>query len=404
MIDSNPMDRRTFLRASGALALSAALQPRWMAAAPDTTRPLILVELKGGNDGLSTVVPLRNPEYIKARKSALVRPVETLALDADHGLHPNLARIATAFHQGQIAIVECVGFPKGERSHFLATDIWHSADPERGAATEGWIARLGDQAWPERGSDAVIHFGNDPLRAHYSARRAPLAVRNPLQFAKLGAGPKGWAERPVKKGKKGTPPSERPVLERIRRIEEEADRQSQRIRVATAGYRTSVNYPNYPLAQNLRDIAAVLHFPEGPVPRVLSTTYGGFDTHARQRNTHNRLMAELDHALSAFLRDLGRSELGRRAVVLVYSEFGRRVNENGSQGTDHGKGGPVFVLGHQLQGGLYGQPPELSVRDNGDVPVTTDFRSVYATLIEELFDQDSTRLLGKSFPKVGFLA
>ena len=225
----------------------------------------------------------------------------------------------------------------------------------------------------------------------------------------MGAGPKGWAAQQhkaagKKRGKAKTEPTGNPVLDQIREATENADRLSAQVRVATAGYRTSVKYPNFPLGQNLRDIAAMLHFPGGAPPRVLSTTFGGFDTHARQKGAHNRQMARLDQALAALMKDLARTEIGQRAVVLVYSEFGRRVNENGSQGTDHGKGGPVFVLGHNIQGGIFGQAPDLSDRDNGDVKVTTDFRSVYATLIEGLFDQDAARLLGQTFPKVGFLA
>ena len=412
--DSFSIDRRTFLRGAGALAAGLAMPGALWAGQGKTRvtqglpRPLILLELKGGNDGLSTVIPLRDPLYLKARKASLVTPAEALALDADHGLHGALSRTATAFHQGRVAIIEGVGLPKGVRSHFKATDIWHSADPDRGAATAGWIARLGDLAWKERGSDAVVHFGNHPLRAHYSATRAPLAVRNPDHFAKMGAGPKNWDLAPKKGSKKKAPmpqpASGNPVLDRIRQASEHADRMSQRVRIATAGYRTSVAYPKTPLGHNLRDIAAMLHFPQGEPPRVLSTTFGGFDTHARQKGAHSRQMAGLDQALAALMKDLARSEIGKRAVVLVYSEFGRRVNENGSQGTDHGKGGPVFVLGHDIQGGIYGQRPNLSERDNGDVKVTTDFRSVYATLIEDLFDQEAQSLLGRHFPKVGFLA
>ncbi|HPF14034.1 MAG: DUF1501 domain-containing protein [Planctomycetes bacterium] len=400
------VSRRTFLQASAALAATGLVQA-WPLARRDgkagkLDRTLIMIELKGGNDGLSMVIPTQDPNYLRARSTALVRPDEALVLDPTHGFHPGLAKLALAFRANQVAILEGVGVPGGVRSHFRATDIWHSADPVRAAATPGWIARLGDMAWPDRGSDAVVHFGSDPLGAHFSPTRSPLAVENPDHFATMGEGPRAVLEGQAKQ-KGQAKPSGNAALDRIRQLSKEASKESLRVRAATAGYRTPVAYPKTPLGQSARDICAMLNFPDGAPPRVLSAAVGGFDTHAREKNAHDRQMVLIDEALGALLQDLGRTEIGREAVVLVYSEFGRRVNENGSQGTDHGKGGPSLILGHNVQGGIFGPTPSLTDLDEGDLKVTIDFRSIYATLIEGLFDQDSERLLGAKLPKLEFL-
>ncbi|MCA9003533.1 MAG: hypothetical protein KDB61_16530, partial [Planctomycetes bacterium] len=200
----NPIDwnRRTFLKAGAALAITpwtrAWGQPLSLAKDPVTQRTLILLELKGGNDGLSTVIPLQDPLYKKMRQNALVEPSAAIRLDPGHGLHPNLKRLGQAFQGGHMAIVESVGMPVGVRSHFRATDIWHSANPEKAGAAPGWVATLGDIAWKDRGSEAVIHFGNDPLGAHQSPTRSFLAIQNPEHFALLGKGPEEFEKAKAK--------------------------------------------------------------------------------------------------------------------------------------------------------------------------------------------------------------
>ncbi|MCP5023943.1 MAG: DUF1501 domain-containing protein [bacterium] len=402
-------DRRAILKAGLALAAvplgNAWGQPLALGRDPKVQRTLILLELKGGNDGLSTVIPIADPLYQKVRKTALVQPKDALKLDALHGLHPSLKLLADHFNKGNMAIVESVGISNGVRSHFKATDIWHSADPQRASAAPGWIAKLGDEAWSKRGSEAVVHFGDNPLMAHKSPTRSFLAIQNPEHFALLGKGPENFEKaKPKGKARKGkVGKGQGSALERIREIQDSARHESLRIRAATAGYRTPVVYPSTPLGSNLRDIAALMNIPVGAPPRVLSTTSGGFDTHSRQKGAHDRLMVGLDAAIGAFMKDLARTPIGRNAVVLAYSEFGRRVGENGSQGTDHGKGGPSFIFGYDIQGGIYGQVPNLAELDDGDVKHSTDFRSLYSTLIEDLFDCDSKKILGVKMPKLGFL-
>ncbi len=404
------LSRRAFLATGGALFASTygqafalpGLGSQSRGSKSKVQRTLILVELKGGNDGLSTVIPLGDPLYLEARKSAFVAPDAAILLDERHGFNPNLKQLAAAFHQKKLAVIEGVGVPGGVRSHFKATDIWHSANPERAGTAPGWIAQLGDKAWANRGSDAVVHFGTSPLRSHFSKTRAPISVENPDHFATMGEGPDALMPGDKKKKPKAKK-SSNPALERIRKLSDQAQQQSLRIRAATAGYRTPVEYPRTPLGQNLRDIAGLLNSPDGMTPRVLSTTINGFDTHARQKNAHDRQMTTVDDALGGLLADLERTEIGKRAVVVVYSEFGRRVNENASQGTDHGKGGPAFVLGHEIQPGFYGRVPSLKDLDSGDLMVTTDFRQLYATLIEDLFEVESVPLLGQQFEKLGIL-
>jgi uncharacterized protein (DUF1501 family) len=191
------------------------------------------------------------------------------------------------------------------------------------------------------------------------------------------------------------------ALARLRGVLDDAQASSNRIRAAAARYRPSVSYPRTLFGANLRDLAALIHGDLGT--RVLSTTLSGFDTHANQRGTHDTLMGQLDAGLSAFLTDLGNSAAGRAAAVLVFSEFGRRVEQNASQGTDHGLAGPAFVLGHGVLGGLYGKHPSLERLQKGDLAHTTDFRSIYGTLIDRWLGGAHEEVLGEQFPSLGFL-
>ncbi|MEZ6003117.1 MAG: DUF1501 domain-containing protein [Planctomycetota bacterium] len=403
---SGGLTRRELLKSTAAMGALFGTRA-WAAGLPEDKlqrayRPLILIEVRGGHDGLAAVVPASQPMLKRLRPTLSRSAGDGLQLDAEHWMGKSLGALARTFQAGKLAIVEGVGIPGSARSHFRAADIWYSADPERGLVNGGWIARLGDLAWAERGSDAVVHFGSDPSRAHFSSTRTALVVENPAHFASLGKGP---ADEPSKSPRRKAKPDPRQeAIDRIRVVAERADRQSLRVRAATAGYRTPVEYPLSRIASNLRDIAALLFLPDDQPAYVLSTAHGGFDTHARQEAGLSRPQVELDQALAALMADLGRSELGQQAVVVVYSEFGRRAAENGSQGTDHGKAGPVFVLGHQVQGGFYGQAPDLENLDEGDVRVTCDFRSIYATLIEGIFQRDSAKVLGGKHAIVPFLA
>jgi uncharacterized protein (DUF1501 family) len=405
----NPnMDRRRFLvgglTLAGAASLMGGLAPR--AAARGLNRPdnsgsrrLVLLQLSGGNDGVSTIVPHGDDAYHASRRSTRILSNEVLPIDKYRGFHPELGRFRRIYDAGRLAIVEGVGYPDPTLSHFKCLEVWHTARRAGRASGEGWISRLVDTAWAGAPStERVVNFGSQVPYSVYSTRHPAISLKSPSAYQFLGteAEADAWSAAGRAQGKETSG-----ALGRLRRILRDAEDTSARIRSASAAYRTPVDYPDTPLAHTLKDVAALIASPMET--RIFSTTYAGFDTHSGQRGVHNALMSTLDGALGAFVQDLARSEAGRDTVVLVFSEFGRRLKENGSNGHDHGKAGPMFVLGERVKGGLYGKHPSLTRLDHGDPAFTTDFRSVYATLIKDWFGTDDATVLGNKYPGLGFL-
>jgi uncharacterized protein (DUF1501 family) len=402
------LDRRELLACGALGALAWPLGA--VARAPSNGRTLVLVQLTGGNDGLSTIVPFGDDLYRQARPELGLGPGEVHALDDHRGLNGGLSRLFKTWGKGKLALVEGVGYPDASRSHFASMDVWHAADPRGRRAGEGWIGRLvahGLEAPVD--PNLVIHVGHEVPYALHSKTHPPASFAVPQSYRWIGA----EAEVEAYARAAGDPDSARgaagrtPAAERtkgadsdsslayLRSVLRAAQGSSERVRGAVADYRTAVEYPPTPLGMALRNVAALLTAEIGT--RVFSVELASFDTHTNQRGDHDALMRTLDAALGAFLEDLGRSQVGRDTVVLAYSEFGRRVRENGTGGTDHGLAGPVLLAGHAVRGGLYGAPPSLAELDEGDLAHTTDFRRVYATLIERCFEVDSVDVLGGRF-------
>lgn len=372
---------------------------RLAGAAGDEGRVLVLLQLAGGNDGLSTVVPAEDDAYQRARRTVAHKASDVLSVGQGLGLHPALGRLRARFDEGQVAIVSGCGYPGPNRSHFKSYEIWHTADLRGRAGGEGWVGRLmesrfGEAADPNR----VVHVGTKVPYSLYSTTHpaASFVLPESYRWARI----QGEVER--LEGAPTTKTGKRAALDFVRGVMRDARSSSDAIRHAVAGYAPGARYPGSGLGRNLGTAAALVS--AGIGGRVLSVELAGFDTHNQQRNRHDALMRTLDAALDAFLDDLARSEAGRNAVVLVFSEFGRRVAENGSGGTDHGTAGPMFVLGHRVRGGHYGAMPSLTDLDGGDLRHTTDFRSVYGEVIDSLFGLDHREVLGSSFERLGFLA
>lgn len=407
-----PLDRRAFLMGSGALAASFGAPSLALAGGVPSRDPggtLVLLQLSGGNDGLSMVVPHGDDNYHSARKKTRHSAESVLRLDDYRGLHPNLTSLQSLWGEGALAIVEGVGHEDSVRSHFKALEVWHTARRIGRSSGEGWLGRLAAAEWSARAvPERVVHLGDKAPYSVYSASSPTVALESPSSYRWFGDAEEvsGYVEAGQLSGE---PSSElrhsgrNAALGKIREVLDDAQRSSARIRAAALRYRTNVEYPRTRLAASLRDAASIIH--GGLGTRVISVEIGGFDTHATQRGAHDNLMGTLDKALGAFLADLKRSGVGRKSSVLVFSEFGRRVQENGSQGTDHGKAGPSLVLGHSINGGLYGQHPSLSDLDNGgDLSFTTDFRSLYATVLERALGLEQEAVLGARYPLLGFLS
>ncbi len=384
------LDRRGFLiGVSSSLALgSSGTFGRRRAA---EGRALVLVQLSGGNDGLSTVVPYGDDAYARARGPLRIAPDAVLRLDERRGLHPALGRLAGLFERGSLAIVEGAGYPRPNRSHFESFEIWHTADTEGRASGEGWIGRLCRVAWEDApDANRVVHIGPRPPYSLHSSQHPPVSFTAPELYG--AAGRADALER--LEGLGGAP--EGSTLAFLRDLQRDARVSSRAVREATQRPRKRVEYPDSALGRDLACAAALIE--AGIGTRIVSVELDGFDTHSEQRGRHDRLMATLDAGLGAFMDDLAGSESGREALVLVFSEFGRRVAENGSGGTDHGCAGPMLVLGSRVRGGFHGAPPSLAELDEGDLVFTTDFRRVYGKAIEHCFGVPHERVLGASYP------
>ncbi|MFC7545191.1 DUF1501 domain-containing protein [Plantactinospora sp. GCM10030261] len=355
---------------------------------------LVLVTLYGGNDGLNTVIPYADPAYQTAR-AELAYPVEEIRrLDDQVGLNPALAGLHAMFGQDELAIVRGVGYPRPDRSHFRSMDIWQTAQPDR-PGTTGWLGRWLDGAGADPRLAVSFEPALPPLLA--GARSAGAAVpvtgraagrieRDPTTAAFAAASP---GESPAQARAAACFADLRAVNQMIAEVREAAestddDDNGDGGATATGGART-------PLAAQLDLVAQCVE--AGAASRVFSVSLGGFDTHADEKQLQAVLLGQVDKALTGFVERMRRTETGRRVVVAVYSEFGRRVRANASDGTDHGTASDVFLLGAGVRGGLYGEPPSLTDLDDGDLKFTTDFRDVYATLLERVLGSDPGRVL-----------
>jgi uncharacterized protein (DUF1501 family) len=398
------LTRRKFLLASGvvgATALAAGAAAYRLDDLLDTAgerdpqaRTLVLVTLYGGNDGLNTVIPYADPAYRDARPE-LAYPAEAVKrLDDAFGLNPALTGLHRLYGEGRLAVVRGVGYPKPDRSHFRSMDIWHTAQPER-PGTTGWLGRWLDHAGADPRLAVSFEPALPPLLAGdrgagasvpVTERTAGKGLADPTLAALAAAAP---GESPARARAAACFADLRAVDEMIHRVRD-ADAPEQDS-VDDAAPATATGGARTPLDAQLDLVAQCV---EAQVStRVFSVSLGGFDTHADEKQLQEVLLGQLDRALSRFADRMARTEAGRKVVVAVYSEFGRRVRANGSDGTDHGTASNVLLLGTAVRGGLHGTPPSLTDLDDGDLKFTTDFRDVYATLLDDVLDTDPGAVL-----------
>jgi len=380
---------------------------------------LVVLQLAGGNDGLNTVIPLGNDEYRKARPTLGITESSILKIDPTTGLHPSLSGLASAYQDGHLAIVQGVGYPNPNRSHFRSTEIWATAVDSDKSSTTGWIGRYFDNACS--GCDAsvgiatasqlpqsfaattpkgVLYQGGGGVKKKSSKKKGsnvpasdPSMISMEDDDAGEAGGSIGMLNGPGNLGKMS-------ALDFLERTEMDAKVSQQEIANASAKAKNSVPFPSSRLGQNFAMISRLI---AGGMPtRIYYLSLGGFDTHTQQTDAHSRLLKEMGDAVSAFLADLkAQGNLGR-VSLMTFSEFGRRVKENASGGTDHGAAAPLFLAGGGIKAGLLGQMPSLSPNDlfDGDVKYNTDFRSVYATVLEKHLGVKSEPILKKPFPLI----
>ena len=382
-------------RASAALAAQA-LQGTSMETHPE--RILVVVELSGGNDGLNTVVPYGDDEYYRARPNLGIPEPDVIKIDDHFGFHPSLVGFERLYKDGMMAVVHGCGYENPSLSHFSSMDFWHTGVPN-GGETLGWLGRLADGAYEhDAQGNMIVNIGTRQALAVRARYHSPLVFNDPRQFRRNGDDDEKMALEQLSQAKT----NDNATLEFLAATAQNATESSEFVRQAAAGYQTPIDYGIGGLSPQLRRVAALIN---ADMPtRLYYVSYQGnsFDTHVHQADPHARLLAYTADAIRGFMEDLKRLGRADDVAVMMFTEFGRRVEENASLGTDHGTATPMFVVGTGLEGGLYGQPPSLTDLDDGNLKMTTDFRRVYATMIDEwLGYRDTPAVLKGSFETLG---
>src|SRR5579872_3969951 len=379
-------------------ALAMAAQAYHDGKEPHPNRVLVVVEMAGGNDGLNTVVPYRQDPYYKARPTLAQKPETLHKLTDEIGLHHSMLGMQKLWDRGQLAIVQGCGYPNPNRSHFTSMEYWHTAVPN-GVESTGWVGRFADSAWPKPQPATIVNIAQKQSLAVQASLHAPVVFSDPTRFVRAG----NPSQEPIYRGiLDNNSQTSNQTLAFLRDISRTAQASSAKVRDAVASYRTPVSYGSESsvstLAGDLKKVAALIS--AGFSTRVYYVSMSGFDTHAGQAGAQQGLLMYVADALEGFLTDMKRIARADDVAMMMFTEFGRRVAENQSGGTDHGTATPMYLLGAKVKAGLYGKYPRLDDLDaNGDLKMTTDFRSVYATMVKEWMGYTDTRAILKGdFP------
>ena len=420
-----PTTRREFLtRSSKGIGLLAFSQfaPQFLVQstlaatpAPEKDRSiLVLVQLAGGNDGLNTLIPFEDANYYRLRPTLGIARDKVLRTSDTLGLHPSCAALHRLFQDGKLAIVQNVGYPNPNRSHFRSTEIWETASKSDEFAATGWVGRFLDNACS--GAPADDH---DPVAVHVTTTGVPQSFMSARPHATFGLTPGGGNRRENEESRRllealvnqpaaavadasaAAGSNNASFLKQTFMDTLVTERKVQRL---IGDYRPAPGaaYPGSPFAASLRNVAALI---AARMPtRVYYVTLGGFDTHSNQVSQHATLLTQLSDGLAAFQKDLEAHGLDKQVTTMTFSEFGRRPSENQSRGTDHGTAAPLFVMGSRVKAGLHGSAPSLDLQRNQDLTFSTDFRQVYATMLEDFLGCPSAEVLGGNFARPGLIA
>jgi uncharacterized protein (DUF1501 family) len=382
---------------------------------------LVVLQMAGGNDGLNMVVPYGDDAYYRARPRLGLAADKILKIDNYAGLNGKLTGLKSLYDEGHLAIVQGVGYPNPNRSHFRSTEIWQTASDAERNLTEGWIGRYFDNCCAGADPTIGVAIGGEMPQAFAAKTPTGITFSQPEQFRWRPSEPSGgrmsteeFFFRQLNEGGdsdegsltatdgasvaalSGKTKSDLSTLDFLQRTALDAQLSSDKILAISRKYKSTVVYPAGQLAASLNIIARMI---AGGLPtRVYYASQGGFDTHAGQMNAHERLMGELNESIAAFVADLKQQGNFNRILLMTFSEFGRRVAENANGGTDHGAAAPMFVLGGAVKPGLFGKCSSLTDLDRGDLKFNTDFRSVYGTVLDQWLKAPSQVVLGRKFP------
>jgi uncharacterized protein (DUF1501 family) len=380
------MQRRDFLGLAGASVALAPVPAAWAFSSDAYRRVLVLVELKGGNDGLNTVVPFADGNYYRLRPRIAIRRDEVLQLSERAGLHPSLAALMPLWQSRELAVIQGLGYPKPNQSHFRSIEIWDTASGSEQYLHEGWLARaFADNPVP-RGfvADGVV-VGSQEMGPFAGGARA-VALNNTEQF--------------MRQSRLATPSAKlgNAALAHILRVEGEIVQAAGNL---GSGVSLKTEFPTGEFGNALRTASQVIASQAGVA--AVRVTLNGFDTHQNQPGQQANLLKQLGEGLSALKAALIELNRWNSALVMTYAEFGRRAAENNSNGTDHGTANAHFAMGGQVRGGLYGEGPALDRLENGNLAHSVDFRSLYATVLEKWWGADAKATLGGRFQAMDLL-
>lgn len=391
----NELSRRSFLLNGIRVSALSVVPSEWIAnrPTPGSRRPraLVVVQLTGGNDGLNTVVPYEQDAYYRQRPTLALGRDELHELGGGLGFHPGLQGLAQLWSDGRVALVHGVASPLPDRSHFRSLEVWHTAEPFAPAGRVGWLGRLADQIEHAHGMPALaLGEGELPLSMRGRRTVAPtVREADGFRLAELDAPYEAARLALLGNERHG----DRAFLADAARSTYAAVQRMAELEAEPS----LVEYPGHALARELGLAARLIDGGFGA--RIFHLQLDGFDTHARQASAHRGLLGRLSSALLAFQRDLEARAIADDVLTLVFSEFGRRVRENGSMGTDHGLGAPLFVIGTRVRAGHHGSAPDLQRLVDGDVAGTTDFRAVYSALEADWMELEP----GTSVPPLGIV-
>jgi len=369
-------------------------------------KSLVVVQLSGGNDYLNTVIPYGDDEYYDFRKTVHIAQDSVLPIDSTYGFNPHLGPIKRLFDEGKVAVINGIGYDNPNRSHFRSMDIWHTALPDE-IGTEGWLGRVIREIDP-KGENVLtgVNFGRGLPRA-LGVRGVPVASVGNLESYGLFTDIEDEETRNLAlrafAHMYGGVQGKDPVLDFLGQTGTDALKGADILRTAPQQYSSTIEYASNPISQSLRSVAQVLFADLGT--RVFYTQHGSFDTHSGELISHAKLWDEVSSGIGDFYDDLKEHGREDEVIILVFSEFGRRIKDNGS-GTDHGSGGVAFIIGSEIKGGMYGQYPSIKEADQleGDLHFNNDFRSTYSTIIESWFGMDAIPIVNGSFEKFDFVS
>ena len=366
---------------------------------------LVVIQLTGGNDYLNTLIPYGDPLYYDNRSNVAIPAEEVLPLDGHFGFHPAAAPMKDLYDQGKVAIINGVGYPNPNRSHFRSMDIWHTCEPDK-VGTEGWLGRVIRDLDPRAENVLTgVNFGRGLPRA-LALSGVPVASVAVLETYGVLT---GISEEPDRSealdvfARMYAPTlGSGPVMEYLGQTGLDALKGADILKTAPEKYHTEIEYADSPIGRNLQGISKVLT--AGLGTRIFYTQHGGYDTHANQGPVHPKLWAELSQGVSDFYADLRAHDMADNVLMFVFTEFGRRVRDNGS-GTDHGSGGLALAIGDPVKGGMYSEYPSLKDEAllEGDLHFNMDYRGVYGTMVEKWLGLDANAVTGGNFEQLDFV-